>query len=86
VLPLPQRSSQPPTARVPDAERTHVVQRGDNLWNIARRELQRRGASDPGDAATAHYLQRVIAANVARLRSGDPNLIFPGETVALPQP
>ncbi len=68
----------------PDGDtRAHVVVRGDNLWTIAAAELARRGL--PHDnASTAAYWRRVIDLNRHRLRSGNPNLIFPGEVVALP--
>jgi nucleoid-associated protein YgaU len=92
-LPPPSRPSPsaptprtPAPATAPVSPRTHVVRPGDNLWLIARAELHRRGGARPDDAAIARYLDVVIAANVASLRSGDPNLIFPGEVVALPEP
>jgi outer membrane biosynthesis protein TonB len=78
-------SQSPPPSASPTV-RTHVVRPGDNLWTIARGELQRGGAADPGDAVTARYLRQVIASNRASLRSGNPSLIFPGEVVALPEP
>ena len=65
--------------------RIHVVQPGDNLWQIARAEVIRAGGTDrPDDADIAPYWRRVITANRATLRSGDPSLIFPGEVVAVP--
>jgi nucleoid-associated protein YgaU len=67
--------------------RIHVVKPGDNLWQIARAELIRaRGTERPDDAEIAPYWRRVITANRATLRSGDPSLIFPGEVVAVPFP
>jgi hypothetical protein len=69
------------TAREPDA--VMVVRAGDNLWVIAQHAL--RAAGEPADSAdVAPYWKRVVAANTARLRSHDPNLIFPGERVVLP--
>ena len=78
----------PPRRRTPVASpRVHVVRPGDNLWSIARAEVARAsGRALPSDDAVAPYWQRVIAANRATLRSGDPSLIFPGEIVALPNP
>jgi hypothetical protein len=66
--------------------RRHVVVPGDNLWRIARAELVARGDPAPTDETVARYWRAVIAANRATLRSGDPNLIFAGEVVALPPP
>jgi nucleoid-associated protein YgaU len=62
------------------------VRPGDNLWTIARAELARRVGREPDDRDIAPYWLRVIAANRATLRSGDPNLIYPGEIVELPNP
>jgi hypothetical protein len=68
---------------VPDPGTTaarHTVVPGDNLWTIAAAHLRAHGSLD----GVAPYWRQVIAANRATLRSGDPNLIFPGEIVTLP--
>jgi hypothetical protein len=70
----------------PTPARTYAVRTGDNLWRISRAELVVRGNAQPDDSAIARYWQAVIAANRATLRSGNPNLIYPGELVALPEP
>jgi nucleoid-associated protein YgaU len=66
---------------------THRVVRGDNLWTIARdhlaAELGRR-AADLSDREIGAYWSTVVEENRGRLRSGDPDLIFPGEMVELP--
>jgi nucleoid-associated protein YgaU len=59
------------------------VRSGDNLWTIARDALVAEG-SPAAERDIAQYWRRVIDANRATLRSGDPSLIFPGEVVALP--
>jgi nucleoid-associated protein YgaU len=83
--PPPVPAPAPAPAPMPAAERHHVVVAGDNLWAIAAAELTRvTGDPDPSDAVIVPYWQRVIAANRASLRSGDPSLIHPGETVVLP--
>jgi len=68
---------------------TQVVQPGDNLWSIAAARL----AAETGvpvaeldDGQVAGYWQRVIEANRAGLRSGDPDLLLPGEVLVLPPP
>jgi nucleoid-associated protein YgaU len=59
----------------------HQVRRGDNLWDIAAGQL----AAHPDHTLTVReYWLLVIDANRDRLRSGDPDLIFPGETIMLP--
>jgi len=60
-----------------------VVRAGDNLWVIAHAALAQ-GDRLVEPAAVSPYWRRVIEANTTRLRSHDPNLIFPGERVVLP--
>ncbi len=80
------RTPHAPVLVAPAPRRSHLVRAGDNLWRIARGELVARGKTQPDDATIARYWQHVIAANRTTLRSGNPNLIFPGELVALPEP
>ena len=66
---------------------TVVVAPGDNLWLLAARRLAHATGRDPAsvpDAEVAPYWVRVCDVNRDRLASGDPNLVFPGEQVALP--
>jgi hypothetical protein len=63
------------------------VVKGDNLWTIARDHLARatrRRAGDLSEREIARYWLDVVDANRAALRSGDPDVIFPGETIKLP--
>jgi len=57
-----------------------VVESGDHLWKISARHL----GPDAADREIAPYWLDVVEVNTPRLRSGDPNLIFPGEVVELP--
>lgn len=64
-------------------EEPYVVVRGDNLWAIAAADLTRLGrATGVGDIR--RHWQRIIERNRHDLRSGDPDRIYPGETIALP--
>jgi hypothetical protein len=87
--PSPARPPDPTTPRNPAAAGARsavvVVRSGDNLWVIAKRALEREQPA-PSPAAVAAYWRRVIAANAGTLRSHDPDLIFPGERIALPAP
>ncbi len=81
VAPAPSPAARSPRGSAVDG--VHVVVRDDNLWTIAATELARHGAARD-EATTARYWRRVVERNRARLRSGDANIIFPGEVIWLP--
>ena len=62
-----------------------VVQPGDHLWKISATHLE--GILDrPAEPAEIDpYWRFVIETNRASLSSGDPDLIYPGEVIELPQ-
>ena len=66
------------------ATQTRVVQAGDSLWSISAEHLETSGVGNPTEATIAAYWIEVLSANMSDLRSGDPDLIFPGEIVSLP--
>lgn len=72
--------SAPPEAGV------HVVSPGENLWVIARGRLVAAGVQAPRDVEVHAYWVRLIADNIDRLASGNPDLIHPGERLTLPPP
>lgn len=78
----------PPTAsigdRQPGPETIHTVVPGDNLWRIAEARLEATVTTSPTAAEIAGYWHAVVAINTPTLRSGDPNLIYPGELITLP--
>jgi hypothetical protein len=61
-----------------------TVEAGDNLWNLAKHELTDAHGERPTNAEIVPYWRDVIDANADELRSGDPDLIYPGETITLP--
>ena len=63
---------------------TVVVEQGDHLWAIAAARVESIVGAPAPDHVVAPYWRRLIDANVTRLRSGDPDLIYPGEVVVLP--
>jgi nucleoid-associated protein YgaU len=69
------RAPAPPAA----SPTSYVVQPGDNLWRIAARTM-----STSSDGELVRYWQALVSLNRPHLRSGDPNLIYPGEVVTLP--
>lgn len=67
---------------VPEASpREVVVARGDHLWKISERHLD---TTSPGSKVAPYWLE-VIELNRPHIRSGDPDLIFPGEVILLPE-
>jgi nucleoid-associated protein YgaU len=62
-----------------------VVQPGDHLWKISAAHLE--GILDrPAELEEIDpYWRVVIETNRALLTSGDPDLIYPGEVIELPQ-
>ncbi|MGH9025649.1 MAG: LysM peptidoglycan-binding domain-containing protein [Acidimicrobiia bacterium] len=77
-----------PASRLPRPNSgTYVVVSGESLWTIAARQVAgaERAASDVPAAEIAPYWQALVALNQGVLRSGDPDLIFPGEILRLPQ-
>ena len=78
-----------PPAVAPAEVHVHRVVAGDNLWRIAAADLGRqrgRGREHLAEAEIRRHWLKVMAANQGRLRSGDPNLIYPGETIVCPPP
>jgi hypothetical protein len=63
---------------------THVVLPGENLWRIAADHLAAVRGRAQADGEVVGYWRRLVDTNRATLRSGDPNLVFAGEIVALP--
>lgn len=73
----------------PSAERQYTVETGDNLWTIAATRLasaRRVAVHDLADGDVATYWVRVVEANRATIRSGNPNRIYAGEVIVLPSP
>jgi hypothetical protein len=71
----------------PAAGTTHTVTGGEHLWSIAAARVasaSRRASADLAPADIAPYWLRVVELNRHRLRSGNPDLVHPGEVVELP--
>jgi nucleoid-associated protein YgaU len=77
---LTNRPPRPRAAAIPHTSGQYIVEPGDNLWSIARAAL----GWNARDDEVAPYWKALIGANRSHLRSGDPNLIFPGEVLGLP--
>ena len=90
TAPLVAPTAPPPVAPVPPpAGATHTVTSGEHLWSIAAGQVATATGKAPADlspADVAAYWLRVVELNRHRLRSGNPNLVYPGEVVELPPP
>ena len=67
-----------------DPDRTVVVAKGDHLWKISGDHLHHALGRQATSVEISPYWRRVIETNKTKLRSGDPDLIYPGEVVTLP--
>lgn len=76
-----------PSDRLPvDRPSTHEVRPGDHLWSIAEQILRERsGRAIVADHEIAPFWRQLIDANLPQLRSGDPDLIYPGEVLTIPE-
>jgi resuscitation-promoting factor RpfA len=93
VLPSPQSAPATPPAAPATPPPTsfagghHVITPGEHLWSIAARHLAAgtsRSSADLIAADIAPYWRRVVQHNRSRLRSRNPNLVYPGEVIELP--
>ena len=62
-----------------------VVSKGDHLWKISATYLEAVLNRTVETSEISPYWRLVIAVNAGTLKSGDPNLIYPGEVVVLPK-
>lgn len=73
-------AAQPAPAQRPEP---YVVQPGDNLWSIAKSHLEQT-EPNPTNAQIAPYWNELVQLARDSLRSGNPNLIYPGESIQMP--
>ena len=64
--------------------RSVVVIEGDHLWKISATHLETVFDRSVQSSEISPYWRDVIAVNTATLKSGAPDLIYPGEVVVLP--
>lgn len=74
----------PAPAPAADTAAERTVRPGDHLWGIAEAHLSEVLGRSPSDAELATYWAHLVDVNRSGLRSGDPDLIFPGEVVSCP--
>ena len=78
-------TTRPGTRSEPPATSSYLVRPGDNLWRVAATRVQAASRSEATERMVAAYWRQLIDANIASLRSGDPNLIYPGEILTMPR-
>jgi hypothetical protein len=55
------------------------------MWSLAEQRLTQVLGRGVSDTEIAPYWLQVIGVNLSRIGSGDPDLIFPGEILLLPE-
>ncbi len=78
----------PETAQAPGTSSNtvgdaHTVAPGESLWSIARTAVLSTNP-DATNAEVADYWRQLIATTRDQLTSSSPDLIYPGETIAMP--
>ena len=66
-----------------DAHLEVIVTEGDHLWALAERRVSEMLGRPAADHEIAPYWGEVISSN-PELRSGNPDIIYPGEVIVLP--
>jgi nucleoid-associated protein YgaU len=79
------RTGYPPIGPADPEGLTVVVEKGDHMWKISKRELAEVLQREPGNKEIHPFWVETIEMNRDSLRSGDPDLIFPGEELTLPE-
>ena len=80
-------TSRPETTNASAANKaaaSHRVAKGESLWSISESHIRTSTDHSPTNAEIAEYWISVVDANKDSIRSGDINLIYPGETIKLP--
>jgi hypothetical protein len=84
-----ERGHPAPTPSDPAPTSTYVLRVGDHLWSVAADQVAVHTGKHPADLSARDigpYWVRLVELNQPRLRSGDPNVVYPGETVLVPEP
>jgi len=72
------------TERVQPGTAAYVVEPGDSLWRIAAHILRSGGDGEPSNADIARFWPAIYDTNRA-LIGDNPNLIFPGQRLVIPE-
>lgn len=87
--PAAETSTSPPApAAAPQAtasEEIVVVTPGSSCWSLAEEALTDRLGRPPSEPEVRRLWALVVAANMDRFSTGDPDLIFPGQELLIPR-
>lgn len=78
------RPNDTPAPAVDTSSTSYTVVSGDNFWAIAKAHVESNLGREASNTEVANYWVKLIDANRSSIRSGDPDLIFPGEVFTLP--
>jgi hypothetical protein len=73
------------TTTTSPAEEIVVVTPGSSCWSLAEQALVDRLGRPPSESEVRRLWALVVAANVERFSTGDPDLIFPGQQLLIPR-
>jgi hypothetical protein len=82
-------SPAPPPSTPAPASSTYVLRVGDHLWSVAARQVAEHTGKRVNELTArdiGRYWMRLVDLNKPHLRSGDPNVVHPGEMILLPDP
>ncbi len=65
-------------------EATHTVNTGESLWSISADSVTKAMGRTPAPMEVDPYWRSVVELNLPALKSGDADLIYPGEQIVLP--
>ena len=69
----------------PVGDQTWTVEQGEHFWSIAETTLEDTRSASPSEGEVASYWRKLIEANQDRLLPPhDPDLIYPGQSLAIP--
>lgn len=83
VVPSTSTETPAPTEAAPTSSQYTVVS-GDNFWDIASKQLSNKLGRAANNQEITNYWMQLVEANKGNIKSGNPNLIFPGEVINLP--
>ncbi len=73
-----------PVETAANPKQTWVVRSGEHFWSIATSHVGDTLGHPPTAPQVVEYWKTLVAANLSVIRSGNPDLIHPGEVLELP--